>query len=438
MPPTTETDRSIVILLWPEYSTIYTSFAYAKKLRARGWNIIYITLPQYEKVISSERFSVITVKHRSATLKRQSPLDRLSISDQIAHHAGKARLFLAAENTIAEVLETYHPKLILLDHTLWRLSRPILRSNTPCLNLHTMLYSEFSWKRWPIYSGRFQENPSVLNKMRIGMSWAALWLRFRGSYLKESFFFILAGAPDWCFFKVRRDIYHLGYELRWSDVGHRLKIPDVVMSAEQLDLPFSVRPLARYLGICVDESRVEPEMASKEYESPFIYCSLGTWSHSYRAAKTAIKAIVEGLLAEPNWHAVIQVGDYIEQSGLGELPDRIVLVRMAPQLEMLRHATAFVTHGGISSIREAVNFGVPMIVLPCQSDQPSNSARVSFHMLGLRSDPAELTPEKVRCLLRELDFDACKQNAGRLMAAIKSVEAESLSWLEEYAANGGN
>ncbi|MGE9290380.1 MAG: glycosyltransferase, partial [Puniceicoccales bacterium] len=75
--------------------------------------------------------------------------------------------------------------------------------------------------------------------------------------------------------------------------------------------------------------------------------------------------------------------------------DNLQITRWVPQLALLRRAAVMVTHGGLNSIMECVNLSVPMVILPCQRDQPGNAARAAYHHLGLVSDPAHLTPAKL-------------------------------------------
>jgi UDP:flavonoid glycosyltransferase YjiC (YdhE family) len=77
-------------------------------------------------------------------------------------------------------------------------------------------------------------------------------------------------------------------------------------------------------------------------------------------------------------------------------------VERVPQLEILQRARVFVTHGGASSLREAIYFGVPTIVLPGWLDQFGNGARVVHHGLGLRADMATITPEQMSALLDDI------------------------------------
>jgi UDP:flavonoid glycosyltransferase YjiC (YdhE family) len=55
------------------------------------------------------------------------------------------------------------------------------------------------------------------------------------------------------------------------------------------------------------------------------------------------------------------------------LPKEIVLVPSAPQIEILKRASLFLTHTGFGSMHESLYFGVPMIAMPISADQPLNA-----------------------------------------------------------------
>ncbi|CAE7353211.1 yojK [Symbiodinium natans] len=61
---------------------------------------------------------------------------------------------------------------------------------------------------------------------------------------------------------------------------------------------------------------------------------------------------------------------------LGDLPSNFVALEYIDQVEALRHADVFVTHGGCNSVKEGALLGVPMIVVPFCVDQPSNGQAI--------------------------------------------------------------
>jgi len=62
-----------------------------------------------------------------------------------------------------------------------------------------------------------------------------------------------------------------------------------------------------------------------------------------------------------------------------------------------------ITHGGASSVKECLYYGVPMIVIPLAEDQYGNAARVVSHGLGVRTDLRKLTVKHLQDLVEAVD-----------------------------------
>lgn len=106
-----------------------------------------------------------------------------------------------------------------------------------------------------------------------------------------------------------------------------------------------------------------------------------------------------------------------------------------PQLDVLAHASAFVTNGGMAGVMEALLHGVPMIVVPRMADQRLNGMRIEELGLGVLLDADAVTAESLRSLVQQVmsdpaisarmkDMQAITQNAGGSTAAADVVEAE--------------
>ncbi|KAI5632276.1 UDP-glucoronosyl and UDP-glucosyl transferase domain-containing protein [Phthorimaea operculella] len=61
------------------------------------------------------------------------------------------------------------------------------------------------------------------------------------------------------------------------------------------------------------------------------------------------------------------------------LPKNVIVRKWWPQTGILAHSNVklFITHGGLLSSIEAVQFGVPLLAIPVFGDQPSNAARAA-------------------------------------------------------------
>lgn len=131
-----------------------------------------------------------------------------------------------------------------------------------------------------------------------------------------------------------------------------------------------------------------------------------------------------------------------------DIPDNVVLRVAVPQLEVLQRCSAFVTHGGANSVHEALNYGVPLVVVPIFGDQPTNGEKISMTGAGVCfKRPLEMfTAESVRRVIGDFleeggerqyrqtaaSFKAKFINAGGIQAAADEIlqcALTSASWL---------
>lgn len=89
-----------------------------------------------------------------------------------------------------------------------------------------------------------------------------------------------------------------------------------------------------------------------------------------------------------------------------KLPDNILLLPKAPQLEILQRASIFITHCGMNSTSEAIHYGVPMICLPLKADQPLVAYRVADELrLGIKLDSKTAKANQIRSAIHEMFKD---------------------------------
>ncbi len=107
----------------------------------------------------------------------------------------------------------------------------------------------------------------------------------------------------------------------------------------------------------------------------------------------------------PGWHVVLQIGRRVDPAELGELPGNIEVHPWVPQLEILRQAQAFITHGGMGGSAEGLHCGTPMLVAPQAVDQFGNAERLVELGVARRIDTGEITAEELRSALLDLVAD---------------------------------
>jgi MGT family glycosyltransferase len=146
-----------------------------------------------------------------------------------------------------------------------------------------------------------------------------------------------------------------------------------------------------------------------------IYLSLGTlYNQNLEFYRT-----VFGAFSDHPAQFILSVGRAINIGDLGPVPHNCLVQPFVPQLELLEKVDLFITHGGMNSVNEALNYGVPMIIVPQQIEQALNGRQVARHGAGVvladsppygRLDPGLLR----RTVDRVLADPAFRLNAERL------------------------
>jgi MGT family glycosyltransferase len=110
-----------------------------------------------------------------------------------------------------------------------------------------------------------------------------------------------------------------------------------------------------------------------------------------------------------------------------DAPASVTVVERAPHSEVLRHASAVVTHAGHGTVIKALAAGVPVVALPMGRDQLDNAARVAHHGAGLRLKPKSSSATIARAVRRVLEEPSFGVGADRLGAAIAEETARDLA-----------
>lgn len=155
-----------------------------------------------------------------------------------------------------------------------------------------------------------------------------------------------------------------------------------------------------------------PQIAKREGNStwqpptdgrPLLYVSLGTmrnnWSEFYHMLFEAVKDMKINVLCA--------IGNILKEEKFGAIPKNVTLMPFVPQLEVLSHASYFLTHAGMGSAMETLSFGVPCVCVPTQGEQVANAMRLVE--IGVASDclmKERLSVETLRGALEKLMADS--------------------------------
>ena len=156
---------------------------------------------------------------------------------------------------------------------------------------------------------------------------------------------------------------------------------------------------------------------------PLIYASMGTVMNG---RVDVFRAIVAALGKHKDLQLVLSVGDQVDPEQIGSVPNNAIIVKRAPQLELLKQSSVCITHAGLNTVLEALTQGVPQLAIPVALDQPGVAARIADKKTGVVTSLSRITGEHLSTLLNEvLNNSTYRANARELQRAI--AEANGLS-----------
>jgi zeaxanthin glucosyltransferase len=156
---------------------------------------------------------------------------------------------------------------------------------------------------------------------------------------------------------------------------------------------------------------------------PLIYASMGT---ILNGRLDVFRTIVAGVAKHKDLQLVLSIGDQLDPEQIGPVPNNAIIVKRAPQLDLLKQTSVCITHAGLNTVLESLAQGVPQVAIPVAFDQPGVAARIADKKTGVVTSLDKLTADHLSRLLNEVLNDSTyRDNAHKLQKAI--VQANGLS-----------
>src|SRR5260221_513036 len=139
-------------------------------------------------------------------------------------------------------------------------------------------------------------------------------------------------------------------------------------------------------------------------------------------------AIIVGLTKHKELQLVLSVGDQIDPEQIGPVPSNAIIVKRAPQLELLKQSSVCITHAGLNTVLESLAQGVPQVAIPVTYDQPGVAARIADKQTGVVTSLEKLTADHLStCLVEVLTTSIYRDNAGKLQKVIAQTNGLSVA-----------
>jgi zeaxanthin glucosyltransferase len=198
----------------------------------------------------------------------------------------------------------------------------------------------------------------------------------------------------------------------YPELAHITQLPQC------LDFPRTGLPLNfHYTGPFVDEAGRSPvDFPWHQLDGrPLVYACLGTTLKGELNSYHLIAEACNGLDVQ----LVISLGGRREPEMLQGISGEPLIVRNAPQLEILKLAHIVITHAGPNTVFETLLQGKPMIALPKSFDQPAIAARLEWLGVAVVLSVVDLTALHIhQALIKVLNDPGYRLAATKLQKKI--------------------
>lgn len=152
------------------------------------------------------------------------------------------------------------------------------------------------------------------------------------------------------------------------------------------------------------------ELPLTKTREKLVYVSMGTVNNDM---ETLYRDCM-GALAPMGHQVILSVGDQVDISRLGPLPEHVQVYPRVDQMAVLEQADVFVTHCGMNSVSEGLYFGVPLVLLPQTAEQSGVANRAEELGAGIRpgGESGAAIAEAVARLLSEPEYRKAAERIG--------------------------
>ncbi|QQS51714.1 MAG: glycosyltransferase family 1 protein [Bacteroidota bacterium] len=157
------------------------------------------------------------------------------------------------------------------------------------------------------------------------------------------------------------------------------------------------------VGPTTIDRKEEPFSLIFSDEKPIVYVSFGTIRNKI---DKLFRLVIKVAKKNPQWNFILTKGNWTGNAiVLEKYPENVLAIEFAPQLEILKKASCFISHAGPGSVLESIYHGVPILALPVSDDQPAVAARIKYHRLGIVHGWRGITANKIEQALSQLIED---------------------------------
>jgi zeaxanthin glucosyltransferase len=363
--------------------------ALARKLQSRGHEVVFIGLPDIGPIVRAANLEFVPFcenEYPPGSVARDwgavATLQGLDVVRYTTRQLTTPLLKVSLEHLPAKIAETGVDALVL--DSVCRLEIVPMHLGLPYVQIWTVLHFDLSGSTpLTLYSWPHETGPAALARNAAGLQ---ILSEFQGALMT-----------------VQSYAERNGMEIDWSNRGATVsKLAVITQTPKEFDLPIAhLPPQFHYAGPFRDDDGREPVPFpwEKLNGKPLIYASLGTLVNGQ---SNVYRTILQAVSEFPDMQMVLSIGGNLEPSELGLIPANTIVVRRAPQTELLKRAVLCLTHAGLNTTLESLTEGVPMVAIPIGYDQPGVACRIGYHGVGEFVEIGNLTASRLKELITKV------------------------------------
>lgn len=409
----------VVFLHYHGFGHLNPCFPLASILSREGYDVTFAGVEYFKVHVVARGFSFYPLKSVPFgmgfekwvnTIERKKYVYLSNLKDRYTD-----RLYKQREAGLIKLVNDIRPDIILLDGTQstdFIVLYPHL--GNICFGIvHAMFPTHVLQGRPPVNSGAFPEDDASVatavrqlrtSKLKKRMIQKMTYLGFDDKYLVERRLRINKIPRSYC-----SDVLSLfNFQTR--------NITEFILAPREFDFPnFKVEPWQHYIGF--NHNNQNAGSHSPEYEeardalkalrhtgAKVIYCAYGTVESEHLHTILRLIEKLAAIARKLGYGMMVAFKVTKERAAVISSYEHFYLFDSVPQIDVLSYADVFVSHGGLSSIKESIEAEVPMLMYPVHTDYDpvGNAARIEYHGLGLRGQAAEDREEEIEIKLKQL------------------------------------
>ena len=378
--------------------------ALARHIQARGHEVVFL----YSS--SANGLPCFPGNDRDPIDENRPEVSRLEGEEALAFAVGlNTERSAAMLKSMPAMLEATGVEALVIDPIQFYVELAAMKLGVPYIHAAVALHIDYSgYTPFPLCGDPYETTPEALtrNKQRVAKFTKLLFNEEIHQYASEA-----------------------GLEVDWEDAGSTIsKLAWLTQTPREFDFPTARWPAEFHHTGPFHDGKGRDAVSfpwQRLTGEPLIYASMGT---ILNGNPEVFRTIAAGVAKHPDVQLVLSIGDQLEPEQISPVPKNAIIVKRAPQLELLKMATVCITHSGLNTVLESLAQGVPQVAIPVTFEQPGIAARIAYHKTGVVTSLEKLTASHISRLLGEvLDDPTYHTNARRMQKAIGNTNGLSVA-----------